>query len=201
GRVKTKKKWFWAVVAVVFGLVGGAQASTVTYLADGANSETVFAITGFTTCGGPGVDPSSGVLCPPLDMASLGTLTVTVNFVGGGSQTVTWVSGCGAACGSASGNFGNATLPGPHTGTWTLTETGDTGSVANGGQPNQTAVNAWVLTNTSTNTAILSVTLNGGLSGSGIVFDRDGPGPSPANLAVTTSTNQPQEGTPASALG
>jgi hypothetical protein len=85
-------------------------------------------------------------------------MQVTVNLVGGGSTTGVWatnVSGCtqAADCGKATGTIGN--------GIWTLTESGNTGSVTSVDNPDGTALNAWTLSNTSTDHAIASVVLNG----------------------------------------
>jgi hypothetical protein len=95
-------------------------------------------------------------------------MQVTVNFVGGGSTAGAWatnVSGCtqAADCGTANGTIGN--------GSWTLTETGNTGSVTNVANPDGTALNPWTLTSTSTDHAIASVVLNGIPAQK--VFDRD----------------------------
>jgi len=105
-------------------------------------------------------------------MGTIGTLTVTVNFLGGGSQTVTWVAG-GGTSGSASGTFAGATTPG--NGTWSLAESGDTGLVADPTHPDTTGIFPWTLTSSSTDTAISSVVLNGGEVGisKGVLFDRD----------------------------
>jgi hypothetical protein len=95
-------------------------------------------------------------------------MQVTVNFVGGGTSAGTWatnVTGCtqAADCGNATGTIGN--------GNWTLTESGNTGSVTDIHNPDRTALNPWTLTNTSTDHAIASVVLNGIPSHK--IFDRD----------------------------
>jgi hypothetical protein len=104
-------------------------------------------------------------------------MRVTVNFVGGGSSTASWISS-GTTSGQASNTIGN--------GTWTLAVTGDPGAVFNSGNPDGTAVNGWTLTSTATSVAIASVSLDGGPGN--VVFDRD------------NFTNG-QVGTPNSALG
>src|ERR1043165_5446894 len=102
--VNTKSHRFLTLIVGAACWAGAANASTVFFLPNGAGSETVFGVTGFTTDGAA--------------MGTLGTVFVTVNFVGGGSSgPIMWTAGCGAGCGSASGSIGN--------GTWTLTETGD----------------------------------------------------------------------------
>jgi len=100
--------------------------------------------------------------------AEMTGMQVTVNFVGGGTSAGTWatnVTGCtqAADCGNATGTIGN--------GNWTLTESGNTGSVTDIHNPDRTALNPWTLTNTSTDHAIASVVLNGIPSHK--VFDRD----------------------------
>jgi hypothetical protein len=100
--------------------------------------------------------------------AEMAGMQVTANFVGGGTSTGTWatnVTGCtlAADCGKAAGAIGN--------GNWTLTESGNTGSVTDIDNPDRTAVNPWTLTNTSTDLAIASVVLNGIPAHK--VFDRD----------------------------
>lgn len=147
--MKTSKERFLALGVAMLGLAGGAQASSVFIQPDGVGTETVFGVTSFTTDGAA--------------MGTLGTLTISVN----GGPPVTWITNgasCGGAalCGGASGALGN--------GTWSLQETGNTGSIQTAGQPDTTALNSWVLTNTSTNTAITSVVMVGGFL---IVFDRD----------------------------
>jgi len=97
-------------------------------------------------------------------------LTVTVFFTNGTSAAVGWsnTATCTAAgfCGQASGAAGN--------GTWTLTESFNTGSVGDLTNPDTTGIFAWSLTNTSTTLGIASVQLNGVVSNTrGVVFDRD----------------------------
>lgn len=89
-------------------------------------------------------------------------IRVTVNFVGGGSSAASWVSS-GDTSGQASGAIGN--------GTWTLAESGDTGAVTNVSNPDGTAINPWTLTNSATNVAIASVSIDG--NPASVVFDRD----------------------------
>ena len=138
---------------IVLALASIASANTVVYNGDGAGSPfVVFNMTGFATTGA--------------DMVGFGLL-VNVHFSDASSSgPVAWTNTatCTAVglCGQASGVAGN--------GVWTLTETGDTGSVANPANPDGTALRAWTLTNTSTNLAISSVQLIGG---GRISFDRD----------------------------
>src|SRR5262249_54014365 len=121
-------------------------------------NDSVYSITGFTTTGA--------------QMVGTGLLTVTVFFSdGSNSGAIAWTNGtnpvtsadCSQAinCGLATGAAGN--------GGWVLQQVGDTGA-ANASSPNTTAVNPWVLWNTSTNLAIDHIVLNGNF---GIVFDRD----------------------------
>jgi len=125
-----------------------AHATTVTTAADGAGApDNVFSLTGFTVTGAT--------------MASLG-LQVEVFFADNtNSGLVNWIANCGTNCGQASGSVSGG-------GSWTLTQTGDTGAAIT--DPDTTALNAWTLTNTSSVTAITSVVLLGNFS---LVFDRD----------------------------
>lgn len=111
-------------------------------------------------------------------------MQVTINLVGGGSQTVAWTSTLPIGHGQATGAIGN--------GTWTLAETGNTGSVTDPTNPQGTAINPWTLTNTSTNVAIASVVLNG-IPGN-TVFDRD-------RATGTGADSGGQTGTPGSSFG
>src|SRR5207237_7507988 len=125
------------------------------------------------------------------DMAALG-LFVVVHFSNGtDSGAILWttnVGGCtsAAGCGQATGTAGNAT--------WLLTETGNTGAVGDIFNPDTSAINAWTLTNTSTDLAITSVDLMGG---NFVVFDRDTPSPGTTPLSPSGG----QTGTPNSAGG
>ena len=135
-------------VLLVLGVAGVARANTVVEAEDLNQPPVVQA--GITNA-----------VISGFDMAALG-LTITVNFVGGGnSGPVAWTT-CGIGCGQASGSIGD--------GSWTLTQSGNTGASTNALNPNNTAQNPWTLTSTATNVAIASVILNGGSS---IVFDRD----------------------------
>lgn len=106
--------------------------------------------------------PADSVVPLGVTGSRMAGIRVTVNFVGGGSSTASWVSS-GATSGQASGAIGN--------GTWTLTESGDTGAVFNSSSPDTTAINPWTLTNTATNVAIASVSIDG--NPASVVFDRD----------------------------
>ena len=158
-----------AVVLVALGLAGVANGNTVIVGADVNNPpDLVSSISNFKVDGA--------------DMAALG-LNVVVHFSNGtNSGPIAWTAICGASCGQATGVAGN--------GTWTLTETGDTGSVSDLFNPDTSGINAWTLTNTSTNLAITSVDL---LGGNNLIFDRDN--------HLTNPTDSVQLGTPGSSLG
>jgi hypothetical protein len=153
-------------VALVLCLAGTAHAGTISYLADDASTSVqAAAITQQTVLGS--------------DQAQNGGIQVTVATASTNS-TANWTttSGCNAStpglstggalitgCGQASGSIGG--------GTWTLSETGDTGTALVGpGSPDQTAQNPWTLTYNGS-TPLTSITLNGFVAS--IVFDRDTP--------------------------
>lgn len=94
-----KKAWMkkaaLAAAVALSGISTGALAAT-TYVFDGTNVSDIPGLTGFSTTG-----------------AMMGGMSVTVDFVGGGSETAIW-----AATGAVSGGaFGK---------NWSLTESGDT---------------------------------------------------------------------------
>jgi hypothetical protein len=122
-----------------------AQANTVNIIAPGANTESVYSVSGFVANGA----------------TMAGLLEVTVNFVGGGSSSAFWMADCGPLCGEAQNAIGN--------GVWKLTETDDTGHIT-GIVPDTTADHPWTLSSTSTNVAISSVVLS---TFGTMVFDRD----------------------------
>jgi len=162
-RIKTKHRRLSALLGLL-ALAGVAQATTVNINANvNAPEDPVYSLTSFVANG----------------FSMGGILFVTVHFSDGSSSGSTvWVgTNSGTGAGHATGTAG--------TGTWTLSETGDTGLVGNPNNPDGTAVNPWTLTNTSTTLAITSVVLTGG---SALVFDRD-------------NSTGGQEGTPGSALG
>ena len=123
-----------------------------------------------------------------------GAMTVTV-FFSDGSNTgpLAWVTNVGTctsagSCGQATGAVGN--------GVWTLTESFNTGTIANTLSPDTSAQNPWTLTNTSSTVGIASITLNGVVSAiKGTIFDRDFFGAPPGATSVG------QEGTPFGSSG
>jgi len=102
-------------------------------------------------------------------------MLVTVHFSDGTStDTKVWTAGCGAniaGCGSSTGLV-------PGGGSWTLSVTGNTGSVFDTFNPDTTGNIYWTLTSTAQSgvgQAITSVDLLGGTLGvnGGVLFDRD----------------------------
>jgi hypothetical protein len=130
-------------------LPGVAHASSITLTADVTGTPlTVSGVTGLTTTG-----------------ADMVGLLVTAHFNVGAPVTVPFAATCGANCGQSTGAV-------PGGGTWTLSQTGNTGSVTDVTNPETTAINFWTLTNTSSTVDIVSVDIAGGIA-SGVVFDRD----------------------------
>ena len=164
----TKIKWSARLLILATALVCAANANTVITQPDGAGPAlAVFGITSNATTG--------------FNMVALG-LTITVFYSNGSnSGPIAWSSNGSCNAGTAapvtgSGcGFASAPLTGTGaTGTWTLTEIGNTGTI-NGtagpsNPPDANAVHPWTLTNTDTSVAITSVVLSGGPS---LVFDRD----------------------------
>jgi len=129
-----------------------------------------------------------------------GLITISVN----GGAPVLWTTNVGSCtsgigCGQATGAIAG--------GAWTLQVIGDPGAVGNFTMPEQTALNPWTLTNTSTTTPITSVVISGNLSNScfasnanlsgcinGIVFDRD-------RATAAGANSGGQEGTPGGSFG
>jgi len=179
--MKLMLKCFLPVTLTLSCLVGVGNASTAVIGSDTTGTPlVVYGITSFTTTGA--------------DMALSGGLQVTVNFANastgapvGSPSTAVFVAGCGTGCGSASGSvFGG--------GTWTLTQTGNTGSVGDASNPDSQPINFWTLSTTGAVSAIASVQLMGGPTNGNVVFDRD-------RATGTGATTGGQIGTPGSAFG
>jgi len=157
--VKTRQK-------ITRGLLG--LAASIALLSPSARASAVITLANSNGA----TDSIFGLAATATGSGMSGLFTVTVFFTNGSnSGPVSWTTNVGACttaalCGLASGAIGN--------GSWTLTESLNSGFVADPNNPDTTAQNPWTLTTSSSTVGIASVVLNGVVSNTrGVVFDRD----------------------------